>query len=142
MFDCFPENATLAGGVIVGATADLMLQPYGAFCAGCVAGCISTFGYQVIQVNQETARITRFFVVSGHLLQLMKGYMRHLDWSGGGWSGGRGQGGGGLRFGGQFYREDQEFLTSCTHNRFSILFKLVRILYKISQSRILARIRC
>ena len=61
MFDCFPENATLAGGVIVGATADLMLQPYGAFCAGCVAGCISTFGYQVIQVNQETARITRFF---------------------------------------------------------------------------------
>ena len=36
------------GGVIVGATADLMLQPYGAFLAGCVAGLVATFGYQVI----------------------------------------------------------------------------------------------
>ena len=44
------QNATLAGGVIVGASADLMMQPYGAFLAGCVAGCVSTFGYQVIQV--------------------------------------------------------------------------------------------
>ena len=43
------QNATLAGGVIVGATADLMLQPYGAFLAGCFAGLVSTFGYQVIQ---------------------------------------------------------------------------------------------
>ena len=43
------QNATLAGGVIVGATADLMLQPYGAFLAGSVAGLVSTFGYQVIQ---------------------------------------------------------------------------------------------
>ena len=41
------QNATLAGGVIVGATADLMLQPYGAFAAGCVGGLVSTFGYQV-----------------------------------------------------------------------------------------------
>ena len=38
----------LQGGVIVGATADLMLQPYGAFLAGCVAGLVATFGYQVL----------------------------------------------------------------------------------------------
>ena len=43
------QNATLAGGVMVGATADLMLQPYGAFLAGSLAGLVSTFGYQVIQ---------------------------------------------------------------------------------------------
>ena len=47
------QNATLAGGVIVGASADLMLQPYGAFLAGCVAGLVSTFGYQVIQPALE-----------------------------------------------------------------------------------------
>ena len=35
------------GGVIVGATADLMLQPYGAFIAGSAAGLVATFGYQV-----------------------------------------------------------------------------------------------
>ena len=37
----------LPGGVIVGATADLMLQPYGAFLAGSVGGLVATFGYQV-----------------------------------------------------------------------------------------------
>ena len=31
----------------MGATADLMLQPYGAFLAGCIAGLVATFGYQV-----------------------------------------------------------------------------------------------
>jgi hypothetical protein len=35
--------------VIVGASADLMLQPYGALLAGCFAGTVSTLGYQVIQ---------------------------------------------------------------------------------------------
>jgi len=45
------QNATLSGGVMMGACADLMVQPYGAFTAGCVAGCVSTFGYHIIQVN-------------------------------------------------------------------------------------------
>ena len=35
---------------MMGACADLMVQPYGAVVAGCVAGCVSTFGYQIIQV--------------------------------------------------------------------------------------------
>ena len=43
-------NKNIEGGVIVGATADLMLQPYGAFTAGCVAGLVATFGYQVTTI--------------------------------------------------------------------------------------------
>jgi hypothetical protein len=37
----------------VGAVANLMIEPYGALLAGAVAGIISTFGYQVIQVLQD-----------------------------------------------------------------------------------------
>jgi len=42
------QNATLAGGVMVGATADMVLQPYGACVAGSIAGIVSTVGYKVI----------------------------------------------------------------------------------------------
>ena len=45
------QNATLAGGVVVGAVSDLMLQPYAAVMAGSVAGIVATFGYQVLQVR-------------------------------------------------------------------------------------------
>ena len=45
------QNACLAGGVAVGAIADLSLQPYGAVVIGSVAGILSTIGYQVIQVR-------------------------------------------------------------------------------------------
>ena len=34
--------------VMVGATADMMLQPYGAVMAGTVAGIVSTVGYKTI----------------------------------------------------------------------------------------------
>ena len=44
------QNATLSGGVAVGAVADLMIQPYGAFIAGTVCGIISTLGYRLLQV--------------------------------------------------------------------------------------------
>ena len=44
------QNAVLAGGVAVGAVADLAIQPYGALLAGALAGIISTAGYQIIQV--------------------------------------------------------------------------------------------
>lgn len=46
------QNATLSGGVAVGAVADLMLQPYGAFIAGSVVGVISTLGFKKLQVCQ------------------------------------------------------------------------------------------
>ena len=45
------QNAVLAGGVAVGAVADLAIQPYGALLAGALAGIISTAGYQIIQVS-------------------------------------------------------------------------------------------
>ena len=45
------QNATLSGGVAVGAVADLMLQPYGAFFAGSIVGVISTLGFRSLQVK-------------------------------------------------------------------------------------------
>ena len=45
------QNATLSGGVAVGAVADLMLQPYGAFIAGSLTGVISTLGFKKLQVK-------------------------------------------------------------------------------------------
>ena len=44
------QNATLSGGVAVGAISDLMIQPGGAFIAGTLCGVISALGYRVIQV--------------------------------------------------------------------------------------------
>ena len=43
------QNATLSGGVAVGAIADLMIQPYGAFLAGTFTGVISCLGYRLLQ---------------------------------------------------------------------------------------------
>ena len=43
------QNASLSGGVVVGAVCNLLLQPYGAVLAGSVVGIVSTFGYQVVQ---------------------------------------------------------------------------------------------
>ena len=42
------QNATLAGGVVVGATADMLLTPVGALLTGCAAGLVSTLGYRFV----------------------------------------------------------------------------------------------
>ncbi len=42
------QNATLAGGVAVGSSADLVISPYGSLIVGLVAGLYSTFGYNCI----------------------------------------------------------------------------------------------
>ena len=47
------QNATLSGGIAVGAVADLMLQPYGAFVIGTLTGIISTLGYRFFMVNKS-----------------------------------------------------------------------------------------
>ena len=43
------QNATLAGGVAVGAVADMILTPFGAITMGTVAGLVSTLGVQYVQ---------------------------------------------------------------------------------------------
>jgi len=43
------QNATLAGGVAVGASADMMLTPGGAVMVGALAGVLSTLGFQYVQ---------------------------------------------------------------------------------------------
>jgi len=42
------QNATLAGGVAVGSSADLVIEPYGALIIGLIAGSLSVFGYSKI----------------------------------------------------------------------------------------------
>ncbi|KAK3086997.1 hypothetical protein FSP39_000149 [Pinctada imbricata] len=42
------QNATLAGGVAVGTTANAPLQPWGALLIGCVAGALSVIGFKYI----------------------------------------------------------------------------------------------
>jgi ammonium transporter Rh len=43
------QNATLAGGVAVGSSSDLVIQPWGAITIGCAAGLLSVVGYVYIQ---------------------------------------------------------------------------------------------
>lgn len=42
------QNATLAGGVAVGAIADMVIEPYGAMVIGTFAGIISVLGFQFL----------------------------------------------------------------------------------------------
>ncbi|XP_034282901.1 ammonium transporter Rh type B [Pantherophis guttatus] len=42
------QNATLAGGVIVGTSAEMALTPFGALIAGCVAGLVATLGFKFL----------------------------------------------------------------------------------------------
>ncbi|XP_060258707.1 ammonium transporter Rh type B isoform X4 [Ovis aries] len=42
------QNAALAGGVVVGTSAEMMLTPFGALAAGFLAGAISTLGYKFV----------------------------------------------------------------------------------------------
>lgn len=42
------QNATLAGGVAVGTSADMMIEPYGACLIGAIAGVVSVVGYKYI----------------------------------------------------------------------------------------------
>uniref|UniRef100_A0A8C6YIH5 Rh family B glycoprotein n=1 Tax=Naja naja TaxID=35670 RepID=A0A8C6YIH5_NAJNA len=42
------QNAALAGGVIVGTSAEMVLTPFGALIAGCVAGLVATLGFKFL----------------------------------------------------------------------------------------------
>jgi len=43
------QNAVLAGGVVVGATADMPMEPYAAMCCGAVGGLVCVLGYKYVQ---------------------------------------------------------------------------------------------
>ena len=51
------QNATLAGGVAVGSSADLVIAPYGALIIGMVSGVVSVVGYIHIQPLLESLNI-------------------------------------------------------------------------------------
>ena len=50
-FQVHVQNATLAGGVAVGAAANLNIHPWGAMLVGTIAGIISTLGFQYLSVS-------------------------------------------------------------------------------------------
>jgi len=52
------QNATLAGGVAVGAVADMILTPFGALVMGTIAGSWSTIGYEFISPLLVKRKIT------------------------------------------------------------------------------------
>jgi ammonium transporter Rh len=45
------QNATLAGGVAMGASADMAIHPAFALLVGAVAGTVSVFGFAILQVS-------------------------------------------------------------------------------------------
>ena len=45
------QNATLAGGVAVGACADMVLEPWGAILIGCFSAVVSVLGYAFLSVS-------------------------------------------------------------------------------------------
>lgn len=52
MWQVHIQNSTLAGGVAVGTTADMVIHPYGALLTGAVAGVLSVFGFRFLTVRR------------------------------------------------------------------------------------------
>ena len=50
-FQVHIQNAAIAGGVAMGASADLLVQPYAALIIGSLAAILSVIGYAYIQVS-------------------------------------------------------------------------------------------
>ena len=69
------QNATLSGGVAVGAIADLMLQPYGAFVAGTICGVVSTLGYRIFQVSGGINKLSTLFYLAAIKMLIGLGHL-------------------------------------------------------------------
>jgi len=68
------QNATLAGGVAVGAIADMVLYPIGALAIGLISGILSVVGYVYVQPFLET-KIGLYDTCGVHNLHGMPGVM-------------------------------------------------------------------
>ena len=59
------QNATLAGGVALGTSANMPIQPWAAMLIGCIAGALSVVGYQYLTVGSfGTSRLFSYFKYS------------------------------------------------------------------------------
>ena len=68
------QNASIAGGVAVGTTANMMLGPFGAQIIGFLAGCLSVSGYVFIQPFLEK-KINVYDTCGVHNLHGMPGVL-------------------------------------------------------------------
>lgn len=58
------QNSSLAGGVAIGTSADLMAQPFGSLLVGTIAGVVSVLGYQYLTVsylNEARYKLPHFY---------------------------------------------------------------------------------
>ena len=69
------QNATLAGGVAIGACADLMVQPWAALLVGTIAGTISVYGFDEITVSSiYFLKLLKFFYIFAQCIPIFTHY--------------------------------------------------------------------
>ena len=62
------QNATVAGGVAIGAVADLFIQPFGALIVGSLAGIVSVLGFEYVSVKTDPGSKSGQFAVQNYLV--------------------------------------------------------------------------
>ena len=84
VFQVHVQNATLAGGVAVGTSADMMIGTHGALLIGSLAGALSVIGYKYITVGSlpvVSVRVGRVLEHSDLNVALFKYLFRRWKWS-------------------------------------------------------------
>ena len=61
----FFQNATLAGGVAIGAACNMLLHPWGAMLTGAVAGSVSAYGFTYFIPMFKKKGLTDFCGIMG-----------------------------------------------------------------------------